>query len=90
MSDIVYNCNIINDSSDLSKQEKEGLELELLINDCNTIINMIYIHKHIIDRDYIANTLIYSDYYCSISDALVISSIVLICRMFDTVRDQRF
>lgn len=61
-----------------------SLELQLLIVDCYELLSSLRIYGKLTSEEYSANTLLFSEYYGTVKDALVFRCVLSFSRLFDT------
>ena len=64
-----------------------SLELQLLIVDCCELLSSLRIYGKLTSEEYSANTLLFSEYYSTVKDALVFRCVLSFSRLFDTDKE---
>lgn len=62
-------------------------ELQFLILDCSDIARTLNIYRQLTNEEYFGNTILFSQYYSVLTDALVTQIIISLARLFDSHRD---
>lgn len=65
------------------------LEIQLMLIECEDLINTIYIYKHLTSKEYCANTLLYSEYYTTVKNSMVYRIVLGFSKLFDKNRETR-
>lgn len=59
------------------------LEIQLILIECEELVNTLYIYKHLMSKEYCANTLLYSEYYTTIKNSMVYRIVLGFSKLFD-------
>ena len=58
------------------------LEIQLILIECEELVNTLYIYKHLMSKEYCANTLLYSEYYTTIKNSMVYRIVLGFSKLF--------
>jgi len=74
----------------ISKDNNDMLsgELQLLIIDCCELLYSLRVYGKLISEEYSANTLLFSEYYKTVRDALVFRCVLSFSRLFETTHKE--